>query len=57
MATAVRACVCGGRPNAFQDKLYGKGKRLFNEKKEGYRCTVSGTEERVMKAPPKKTEE
>lgn len=32
----------------FQDELYGKGNRLFNEigkdQKSGYRCTVCGKE-------------
>lgn len=30
-------CVCA---HEFQDKRYGKGKRLHNPTKEGYRCTV-----------------
>ncbi len=38
--TRVQRCNCAHK---FQDELYGKGKRLFNEKKDGsWRCTVCG---------------
>lgn len=50
---AVFACTCA---HAFQDSTYGKGKRVFNEGKTGYRCTVckatkplNGTEKKVSK--------
>ena len=35
----VLECVC---EHPYQDKRYGKGKRLFNPMKKGYRCTVCG---------------
>lgn len=31
------SCTCS---HEFQDKKYGKGKRVFNETTKGYRCTV-----------------
>lgn len=43
--TSVRSCTCG---HDFQDKHYGKGKRLFNKTggggkgTAGWRCTVCG---------------
>lgn len=38
----IKACSC---KNAFQDKTYGKGKRVFNIKKDNAKppvCTVCG---------------
>lgn len=35
--TKSMACVC---QNEFQDVRYGKGKRLYNRTKNGWRCTV-----------------
>lgn len=47
MAAVILTCKC---KNAFQDKLYGSGKRVHNSgpkagpnKTEGYRCTVCGS--------------
>ena len=37
--TAIRNCGCD---NAFQDALYGKGRRLANATKDGHRCTSCG---------------
>ena len=39
----IKLCTC---KHPYQDKKYGKGKRVFNlRKKEGtYRCTVCGAE-------------
>ena len=42
--TSVRRCTC---KHAYQDKHYGRGKRLFNKtgvagKGSGWRCTVCG---------------
>ena len=37
------ACSC---ENEGQDKLYGKGKRLHNKCKDGWRCTVCQKERR-----------
>lgn len=43
MSTAIKPCKC---ESAFQDSIYGRGKRLMNECKDGraYRCTVCGKE-------------
>jgi len=45
----IKKCSC---KHEYQDKIYGKGYRVFNEKTEGpsrkhkgYRCTVCGKEE------------
>lgn len=41
---AILTCSC---KNEFQDKKYGKGKRVFNETNKdgkGYRCTICGHE-------------
>lgn len=37
----IHDCKC---TNEFQDQVYGKNKRLFNDTVKGYRCTVCGTE-------------
>lgn len=34
-------CKCDSE---YQDKIYGKNKRVFNTTGKGYRCTVCGTE-------------
>lgn len=34
-------CVCS---HEYQDKRFGKGKRLHNPTKDGYRCSVCGRE-------------
>lgn len=42
--TIVKRCSCN---NKFQDKRFGKGKRLFNtttSNAHAYRCTVCGKE-------------
>lgn len=51
---AVFVCTCN---HAFQDSVYGKGKRVFNEGKTAYRCTVckaskplTGNEKKEKKA-------
>ncbi len=44
MATIIKRCSCKSK---FQDKRYGKGKRLFNETSNNAyscRCTVCGKE-------------
>ena len=46
--TKVMRCSC---ENEFQDEIYGKNMRLFNEcsangKNNGWRCTVCGKESR-----------
>jgi hypothetical protein len=43
MATEIKKCTC---KHEFQDKKYGKGKRVFNycKKTDKYRCTVCGKE-------------
>ena len=33
----IRECVCS---HDYQDKRYGKGKRVMNPTKNGHRCTV-----------------
>lgn len=37
----VRPCGCD---NAYQDKVYGKGNRVFNQTREGGRCTTCAKE-------------
>lgn len=37
VTTQILSCVC---KHEFQDKEYGKGKRLFNNNTKGARCTV-----------------
>lgn len=39
--TKPRTCTCA---NAFQDREYGRGMRLANQTKKGWRCTSCGTE-------------
>lgn len=39
----IKKCLC---ESPYQDKRYGKGKRLFNETVAGYRCTVCRREEK-----------
>lgn len=40
MATVIKACTC---ESLYQDKKYGKGQRVHNEKKSGGQtCTVCG---------------
>ena len=38
-STAIKECSCS--PD-YQDKLYGKGKRLCNPNKIGFKCSVCG---------------
>lgn len=54
---AVFNCSCS---HEFQDKTYGKGRRVFNMGKTGYRCTVCkstrpllGTEKKESKGTDK----
>ena len=42
--TVVKFCSC---KSDFQDKRYGKGKRLHNVTTKGFRCTVCGREKLV----------
>lgn len=46
MASIVSNCTCNSE---FQDKQYGKGRRLFNlsEKGNEAKCTVCGSKKRV----------
>ena len=37
----IKKCVCR---HAYQDKMYGDGNRVCNQKSDGYRCTVCGKE-------------
>jgi len=39
--TTIKTCYCD---HEYQDKVYGKGKRVMNKKAEGkgWRCTVCG---------------
>lgn len=39
----IKKCDC---KHAFQDKRYGKGKRVFTEGKNGLKCTVCGKSDR-----------
>ena len=39
--TRLLRCECESK---FQDKAYGKGKRLHNKTNNGWRCTVCGNE-------------
>ena len=41
MATRIFKCKCN---HTFQDKKYGKGKRVFNEGLKAYKCTVCNAE-------------
>lgn len=45
MATTVKQCNCTGPAAEYQNKVYGKGMRLHNEKlgNKGAKCTVCGT--------------
>jgi uncharacterized protein (DUF983 family) len=48
--TLVTNCSC---QNDYQDKLYGKGKRLFNGCiKDKWRCTVCGKEVTIVGSKP-----
>lgn len=38
--TSIKPCSC---KSEYQDKLYGKGNRLFNEGVKNVTCTVCGT--------------
>jgi len=42
MATEIRPCNC---KHEWQDKKYGKGRRVKNTTLSSYRCTVCGTVE------------
>lgn len=45
MPAHVKPCNCTGTPaTTFQDENYGKGMRVFSEKKEGkaFKCTCCG---------------
>jgi len=44
MATVVKQCNCKGPAAEFQDRVYGKGMRLHNERYDGKgsKCTVCG---------------
>jgi len=51
------SCTC---THEYQDKLYGKGRRVFNEGKTNYKCTVckatkalTGTEKKDAKEKDK----
>ena len=48
----IRTCNCH---SPWQDAHYGTGKRVHNETKDGFACTVCGRRETVLK--PKATEE
>jgi len=37
MASVIKTCDC---KNSFQDKKYGKKRRVWNQTVKGYRCTV-----------------
>lgn len=39
-ATSKKECSC---THAFQNKTYGKGIRVHNKTKDGWRCTACGT--------------
>jgi hypothetical protein len=39
MTTKIAFCTC---PHEYQDKKYGKRKRLHNEARDGWTCTVCG---------------
>lgn len=44
MSCAIFRCTCS---HEFQDRMYGKGNRVFNQrmagsKENGYRCTICG---------------
>lgn len=43
--TTTKQCNCTGPAAEYQDKIYGKGMRLFNLKldNKGAKCTVCGT--------------
>lgn len=45
MPSIVKQCNCTGPGAEFQEKTYGKGMRLHNEKLvgKGSKCTVCGT--------------
>lgn len=49
MASEIKSCSC---ENANQDKLHGKGLRVWNSTTKGYRCTACGTE-KTSSAPVK----
>lgn len=38
---AKKKCTC---KSPYQDKRYGRGQRVHNKKKDGWRCTVCGNE-------------
>lgn len=47
----IKSCTC---QHAWQDKIYGQGKRVQNPKKAGgYRCTVCGKDS--TESSPKKS--
>jgi hypothetical protein len=40
-ASQIMPCTCS---HAYQDSLHGKGKRVHNPNKNGFRCTVCGSQ-------------
>lgn len=46
MAASIRTCNC---PNKFQDKQYGKHRRVWNATNDGWRCTVCSKEDKTGK--------
>lgn len=43
-STKILSCNCNlGNGAEYQDKVYGKQKRLHNPSNKGYRCTVCGS--------------
>lgn len=46
-STKVMSCTCDmGDGAQYQDKIYGKNKRVHNSCKDGFRCTVCGKEKK-----------
>ena len=57
MTTKEASCSC---ESSYQDKKYGKGRRIFNQCVKGWRCTVCGTiktdsESKTKEVKPAKT--
>ena len=51
MPSKIKNCTCTGtEATEFQDKLYGKGKRVFNvaEKKKIMTCTCCGAKSSII---------
>ncbi len=46
-ATKIILCNCDrGDAAIYQDRVYGKNKRLHNPNKDGFRCTVCGNQKK-----------